>query len=215
MSMNKLQVHARSERGSNAVRRLRAGGFVPAVLYGLHREPHLLKIRGDDLAGMLREGNRMVDLALDDQVQAALLKDLQFDSLGERVLHADFVRVDLAETLRIKIPIRYVGVAKGQAAGGLVDHRLSELEVECLPGRIPEQIEVPVRDLDVGQSIHVRELHLPEGVTCPLNPETVVVAVTVMVEKVEKEAAAVPEAEAAEPEIIVRKDRPDEEGQKG
>jgi large subunit ribosomal protein L25 len=212
MSMSKLDVQARSEHGSGAMKRLRAEGFVPSVLYGLQREPRLLKVRSHDLDGVLREGNRMVELKMDDQVQSALLKDLQFDSLGDHVLHVDFVRVDMAETLRIHVPLHCTGTAKGQAAGGLLEHRFSELEVECLPGNIPESIEISVRDLDVGQSIHVRELALPDGVTCPLDPDTVLASVTVVVEEVEEEEAPAAEEETAEPEVIHRKEKP-EEGQ--
>jgi len=208
MSISKLEVFPREAAGSNAMKRLRGEGFVPGVLYGLKREPRLLQVRDDEMATLLREGNRTVELSLGGQVQTALLKDLQYDHLGDHVIHADFVRVDLAETLRIRVPIRFSGVAKGHTAGGIVEHKLSELEVECLPDRIPDEINVALTDLDVGQSIHVRELELPAGVTSPLDPETVVVSVSMVAVEAEEEEAEAPEAEdGQEPEVIQRKER--------
>jgi len=208
MSISKLEVHPREEAGSNAMKRLRRQGFIPGVLYGLKQQPRLLQVHHEEMATLLREGNRTVELRLGGKVQTALLKDLQYDHLGDHVIHADFVRVNLAETLKIRVPLRFSGVAKGHAAGGIVEHKLSELEIECLPDRIPEEVNVVITDLDVGKSLHVRELDLPDGVTSPLDPETVVVSVSMVAVEEEEEEAEAPEAEASqEPEVIQRKER--------
>jgi large subunit ribosomal protein L25 len=218
MNINKLEFEPREERKSNAMKRLRKSGFVPCVLYGLKQEPRMFKMHQDILNAFLREGTRMADLKMGDQVQSALLKDVQYDYLGEKVLHADFVRVNLAETLKIRVPLKFTGMAKGQAAGGILEHKFSELEVECLPGNIPEEITVSLQDLDVGQSIQIKELTLPDGVKCTLEPETALVTVTVVAEEEAEPEAAEPEGEeSAEPEVIQRKDKAeeDQEGKEG
>lgn len=218
MSINKLEVQPREDRRSNAMKRLRKSGYVPCILYGLKQEPRSLKMHKDTLNAFLREGIRMAELKMEDQVQSALLKAVQYDYLGENVLHADFFRVDLAETLKIRIPIKFSGMAKGQAAGGMVEQKVSQLEVECLPGNIPEEISISLQDLDVGQSVHLKELSLPEGVKCMLDPETVLVTVSLAVEEEEEEEEKkeVEESEGVdgvEPEVIQRKDKT-EEGKK-
>ena len=205
MSISKLPVFERTAHGSNAMRKLRADGFVPGVLYGLGREPRLLQFRMALIETMLREGERTVELKLGDKAQAAFLKDLQYDHTGDRIIHADFVRVDMDQAITLRVPIKFVGIAVGQSAGGMVDHRHTELEIACLPDRIPEEVEVNLSELNVGQSIHVRELTLPDGVTCPLDPETVIVAVAVpsgVADEELEEDEALGEASGAEPEVI-------------
>ncbi len=212
MNINKLEVQSREDRKSNAMKRLRKSGFVPCVLYGLKQESRSLMMHKDTLNAFLREGTRMAELKMGDLVQSALLKAVQYDYLGENVLHADFFRVDLAETLKIRIPIKFSGMARGQAAGGLVEQKVSRLEVECLPGNIPEEISISLLDLDVGQSIHLREVTLPEGVKCSLDPDTVLVTVSLaeVEEEEEKEVVEPVGEESAEPEVIQRKDKTEE-----
>lgn len=204
MSISKLDVFERTASGSNAMRHLRNEGVVPGVLYGLARDPRLLQFRKESLETMLRDGERTVELRLGDQTQPAFLKALQYDHLGDSIIHADFVRVDLDQAITLRVPIKFVGIAAGQSAGGMVDHRHTELEIACLPDRIPEEIECNLTELHVGQSVLVRELTLPDGVTCPLDPETVVVAVAVpagVAEDEIEEDEAVGDA-GAEPEVI-------------
>ena len=213
MSISKLEVQSRTDHGSRAMKRLRDAGLVPAVLYGLKQEPRLLQLNQTLLESFLRDGSRTIELKLENHVQAALLKDVQYDHLGDRVIHADFQRLDMAETIQVRVPVKFTGMPKGQSVGGIVEHKVTELEVECLPGRIPDELIIALADLDVGQSLHVRDLDMPEGVKCLLDPEAVVASVTVVSED-EEEAAAEGEESSDEPEVIHGKDRPDspEEG---
>lgn len=212
MSISKLEVFERTAQGSNAMSQLRKSGDVPGILYGLGREPRLLQFRMGLLETMVRDGERTVELRLGDQSQLAFLKDLQYDYSGDRIIHADFVRVEMDQAITLRIPIKFVGVAAGQAAGGMVDHRLTELEIACLPDRIPEEVEVNLAELQVGQSVHVRELTLPDGVTCPLDAETVIVAVAVPSgvadDELEEEEAA---AEGGVEPAVIGKDMADAE----
>ena len=205
MSISKLEVFERTAQGSNAMAQLRKTGTVPGILYGLAREPRLVQFRMGLLETMVRDGERTVELRLGNQSQMAFLKDLQYDYSGDRIIHADFVRVEMDQAITLRIPIKFVGIAVGQSAGGMVDHRQTELEIACLPDRIPEEVEVNLSELNVGQSIHVRELTLPDGVTCPLDPETVIVAVAVpsgVADEELEEDEALGEASGAEPEVI-------------
>jgi len=193
-------VHAerRTERGSKAARRLRRAARLPAVLYGHKEEAVALTLPSAQFEALLRAGARMVDLDLDGAAQKVLIKDIQFDALGEDVLHVDFIRVAMDEAVEVTVPIEIHGTAAGVKAGGVLDVLLHGVLVTCLPEAIPESIRVRVDDLEIGRTLHLREVALPVGVAAVGDPETPVVAVhppAVAVEEVpaEEEVPAAPE----------------------
>jgi len=201
-----LSVEVREHTGKGMGRRLRAGGRIPAILYGRGREsvpisldPRLLeKLLATSDAGM----NTLIDLAVAGRSDLAgrvvLVKELQRHPVRGSLLHADFYEVDLTKTIEVSVPIHVAGTAAGVALdGGILDQALRELEIECLPRAIPDQIDVDVSALMIGQSIHVRELSLPEGVKLLSDPDLSVVSV------VAPAAEIVPEVAAAEvaPEV--------------
>lgn len=210
MSTSKLEVAERSDSGSNAMRKLRADGKVPGVLYGLGRDPRAIAVEGARMDAFLREGARLAELSLGGKTQPAFLKDLQFDPLSDRVLHADFMRVDLDEKLQLSVPVKFTGVAKGQSAGGIVEQLAVELEVECLPDKIPEEISVSITELDVGQVLHAKDLEMPDGVK-PADPEAAVVGCVVPTAEAEADEEGAEGGEGAEPEVVTKKDKPDGE----
>lgn len=206
MGDHALSVEVREHTGKGMGRRLRAGGRIPAILYGRGREsvpisldPRLLeKLLATSDAGM----NTLIDLAVAGRSDLAgrvvLVKELQRHPVRGSLLHADFYEVDLTKTIEVSVPIHVVGTAVGVALdGGILDQALRELEIECLPRAIPDQIDVDVSALMIGQSIHVRELSLPEGVKLLSDPDLSVVSV------VAPAAEIVPEVAAAEvaPEV--------------
>lgn len=206
MGDHALSVEVREHTGKGMGRRLRAGGRIPAILYGRGREsvpisldPRLLeKLLATSDAGM----NTLIDLAVAGRSDLAgrvvLVKELQRHPVRGSLLHADFYEVDLTKTIEVSVPIHVVGTAAGVALdGGILDQALRELEIECLPRAIPDQIDVDVSALMIGQSIHVRELALPEGVKLLSDPDLSVVSV------VAPAAEIVPEVAAAEvaPEV--------------
>ncbi|HTF36484.1 MAG TPA: 50S ribosomal protein L25 [Myxococcota bacterium] len=206
MGDHALSVEVREHTGKGMGRRLRAGGRIPAILYGRGREsvpisldPRLLeKLLATSDAGM----NTLIDLAVAGRSDLAgrvvLVKELQRHPVRGSLLHADFYEVDLTKTIEVSVPIHVVGTAAGVALdGGILDQALRELEIECLPRAIPDQIDVDVSALMIGQSIHVRELSLPEGVKLLSDPDLSVVSV------VAPAAEIVPEVAAAEvaPEV--------------
>ena len=128
-----------------------------------------------------------------------LVKELQRDPIFGEPLHADLYAVDLTQALQVSVPIHLTGTAQGVSlGGGILDHALRELELECLPDAIPEEIAVDVSALDVGDSLHVRDLSLPEGVTLKSAPELPVVSV--VAPGAEEEPVAAEEEEALEGE---------------
>jgi large subunit ribosomal protein L25 len=198
----------RDERGSRAARRLRAGGRVPAVVYGHKEETIPLSVAAEDILRVIHHRARVIDLQTESKVEKALIREIQWDHLGKDVLHVDFARVAADERIEIEVPIELRGIAPGVVAGGLLDQPLHTLTIECLALSAPESIRVNINDLQVDGVIHVRDLHLPPGVKALADPEAIVVHVRAP--QVEAAAPAAAPAEQAEPEVIGRP-RPEEE----
>jgi large subunit ribosomal protein L25 len=193
----------RQSQGTHAARRLRREGLIPAVVYG-HKETVLsIALVKDDLLKALRLGARVVDLQADGKQEKALIREVQYDHLGQEVLHVDFARVSADERITIVVPIELRGTAPGVTAGGLLDQPLHTLEVECLALQVPESIRVNIGELQIDGMIHVRDLKLPEGVKAMIDPEAIVVHVTPP--QIEAEAPVAAPVETAEPEVIGRK----------
>ena len=201
----------RDGRGTHVARRLRREGLIPAVVYG-HKEAVLsIALARDDLMSALRHGARVVDLQADGKQEKALIRDIQYDHLGQEVLHVDFARVSADERITIQVPIELRGTAPGVTAGGLLDQPLHTLEIECLALSVPESIRVPIGELQIDGVIHVSDLKLPEGVKAMADPDAVVVHVTPP--QVEAEAPVAAPVETAEPEVIGRKATEEEEAE--
>jgi large subunit ribosomal protein L25 len=207
-----LPAEVRAERGRKAARRLRRAGRLPAVLYGHKETTAALTVPLADFESLLRSGARMVDLGLAGETQKALIREVQFDALGDEVLHVDFVRVAMDEAIEVTVPVTVHGTAAGVKQGGVLDLLLHEVTVACLPGDIPEAIRIRVDDLAMGQTLHLREVPLPPGVRVVDDPEMSVVAVHAPVVEAAAPAAEAPTA----PEVIgreAREEEPEEEGE--
>ena len=196
-----LHAEARSDHGTKAARRVRRSGRLPAVLYGHEEAAQSLAVPYEDFEAVLHAGTRMVDLEMEGATQKVLIKEVQHDPLGDRLLHVDFVRVAMDERVEIEVPLEVHGTAAGVKAGGTLDVLLHEVTIECLPGDIPEVIRVRVTDLEINDTIHLGDVPLPEGVRLLDEPETPVVVVHPP--KAEEEAAA-PEEGPTAPEVITR-----------
>jgi large subunit ribosomal protein L25 len=191
--------------GKGANRKLRATGRIPAVVYGRGKPARQLTLDPSPLAKMLRAShsgiNTLIDLKVGPQETVVLVREIQRDPVSGRWIHADLFEVDLQKTIEVRVPLHIVGKPKGVENGGILDHPLREVEIECLPRAIPDSVEVDVSDLDVGDSIHVRDLALPEGATMLSDGDLAVASV--VLPKAEEEAkpaeAAAVAAEAAAP----------------
>ena len=202
----KLVATKREEAGKGVARRLRAGGRVPAVLYGHGMDPIGLSVDAKELFHLFHTGagtNVLVDLVVDGNEHLAMPREIQRDHIKGRFVHVDFLVVRRDEKITISVPIRVVGESVGVKAGGVVEHHLWELQVECLPTNVPEAIEADISALEIGDGLRVSDLVAPEGATILTNAEESVVLVTqpqMAVELEEEEAAEAAEGEAAEGE---------------
>jgi large subunit ribosomal protein L25 len=206
-----LEAKVRSGAGCRAARKVRQEGLIPAVLYG-HKEPTVsLAISHKEFAAVMRSGQRMIDLKVDAKQQKALIKDVQYDHMGDEVLHVDFARVSMTEKITLAVPVEMTGHAPGQAEGGVLDMVLKSLEVRCLPANIPESIKLNISELKIGDSIFVKNVPPIEGVEILTDPEAIVITVhepkEEVVEAPAEEVAAAATATPAEPEVIGEKER--------
>jgi large subunit ribosomal protein L25 len=199
-----LKTTRREGRGSRAAIKMRKGGQLPAILYGHKEETVSLSISAEELHNVVRHKARVVDLQTPGApVQKALIREIQWDHLGKEILHIDFERVSADERIHVSVPIELRGVAPGVTGGGVLDQPLHTLAIECPAIAVPDSIRVNIGELQLGAAIHVRELHLPEGVTTDVDPDSIVVHVTQ--KQLEPEPAAAAAPGAAEPEVIGRK----------
>lgn len=190
----------REGRGKGPNRRLRRQGLLPAVLYGQDANLSFF-INPIELTRVLEKSgiNTLIDLSIEGDSlpkRTVLLKEAQMHSFKDQWLHADFFEVNLKEKLKVHVPIKLVGHSPAEKLGGIVEFHLHELEIKCLPGDIPDRIEVNMETVEMDQVVHVSDLTVPETAEVLEDPETAVVAVHEV--KVVEEK---PEAELAEGEL--------------
>jgi large subunit ribosomal protein L25 len=205
-----LQVDLRDTRGKHNARRMRIAGRVPAVLYGHGQETLSLSVASEAVAAVIRHGGHVVDLR-GAVSESALIREFQWNTWGTEVLHVDFARVSADETIEITVPIELRGEAPGLKAGGILEHLLHEMDIECRATDVPDRLIANVNHLQLDQKLTVADLALPEGAKCHAEPDDIVVQCIVPAELPEEEEAAAP-AEG-EPEVIgARKEEGTEEG---
>jgi len=192
-----IEVKTRDAVGTSRVRKLRATGLVPAVLYG-HGETNVnLAIAKDAVNNVVRHGTKM--LALTGAVQdTALLREVQWDAFGIEIMHVDLTRVSRDEAVEVTLPVELHGEAPGLGEGGQLKFTTHELTIRCPAGSIPEHLVVSVANLHLGQSVHASDVVLPEGATMVSAASVVVVQIAQPVVEGEEVAAV------AEPEVIGR-----------
>jgi large subunit ribosomal protein L25 len=205
MELVQIEARARETRGSRECRRLRKLGLVPAILYGRKQDNVLLSVSRRDVEKLLASRAFIVQVNWDGRQEAAQVKEIQFDALGDLIEHIDFARISLTETIAVRVRIEPHGEPVGVAEGGILAVREHELEVACLPTAIPEKLRVEVSNLAIGDTLRVRDIEFPEGVTPTADPEMAVVAVVAPTELPAEEVIGLPEEAQAEPEVIGRK----------
>ena len=193
-----LQAEPREQTGSKAAAAVRRKGRIPAIVYGHKEAPVAISLDAHDFIEGLRHGHRLMDVSISGNAEKMIIKDLQYDHLGRTILHADLMRVDVTERIKMDVPLELKGVPKGTQEGGVLESHMDHLEVECLAIDIPESIIVSVKDLDVGQSIYARDVKLPEGVKLMSLPDIIVATCRVLAEaktteQVEAETPVAPE----------------------
>src|SRR5213075_3114242 len=200
----KLKAEPRSATGRSAARRLKARGIVPAVVYGGKEKSQPLQVSARDINAMLSHAsgeNILVELEIagEKATRTALLQEVQHSPVGGDILHVDFHAISMDEKITADVPLEPLGVPSGvKNAGGLLDQNIRSLTVECLPRDLPDKITVDVAALNIGDSIHVRDIQLPTGVAAKTQPD--LTAFSVLAPVVEEEPVAAVEEVAAGPE---------------
>jgi large subunit ribosomal protein L25 len=201
---------AREKGGKGAARQLRSRGQVPAVLYGRGREPLTLTLNARDLDKMLghiQAESTVIEVTVDGQTAKTLIREIQRHPIKRQILHVDFQALVAGEKVVVSIPIVLTGTAEGvKLEGGVLDQTLRELEIEVDPSSIPDHVELDVTNMMIGDSLHVSDIKVPEGVEIQDDPETSV-AVLAAPRAVIEETPAVEGVEGAvegapEPEVI-------------
>ena len=225
----KLSATSRTEKGKGVAKRLRMEGKLPAVVYGHKTAPIALTIDAKQLLNLIVEGkseHKLFGLSIEGNGKPAektvMIKELQIHPLKRTFLHVDFFEVAMDEELTLSLIIKLVGEAPGVEMGGILQQVRREIEIKCLPSQIPDTVEIDVSALNIGDSVHLNDIQLPEGIKVLDDADlTIATVLAPTVEKevapeeaegeVEAEAAAEAGAEAKKPD----EDKKAEEGDKG
>lgn len=209
-----ITAEKRTETGKGAARQLRLAGRVPAVIYGHGREPEALVLGAHALelalSGIAAEST-IIDLEIDGTPVKTLIREIQRHPFKPQIMHVDFYEIHAGEKITLSVPIRLVGVPDGvKNQGGILDQVMREVEIEVLPGDIPDRVDLDVTALMIHDSLHVSDLVIPNA---EILEEPGATVCTVVAPRVEEEPE-VEEEDVAEPELI-RKEREGEEGEEG
>src|SRR5881296_562931 len=206
----KLKAEPRTNVGRSAVRKLRARGLIPAVIYGGNDKPQPLQVATREINAMMSHAsgeNVLVELEIagEGSSRTALVQEVQHSPVSGDIRHLDFHAISMDQMIQAEVPLEAIGTAVGvKTFGGLLEQSLRALAIECLPVDLPDRITVDVSQLNIGDSIHVRDIHLPAGVTPKVQPD--LTAFSLLAPVVEEEPAVVEaEAAAAAPEVITEK----------
>ncbi|MHC4237741.1 MAG: 50S ribosomal protein L25 [Planctomycetota bacterium] len=212
-----LQASIREESGTRSSVALRQQGKLPAVVYGHKKEAVSIALDTREFLDSLHHGNRIFDVDLGGAKDTLLVKELQYDYLGDTVIHADLVRVNLSERVKVQVMIKLVGTAVGTHMGGIVEEIMNSIEVECAVSNIPEFLPVDIKGLELEKTLRAGEIALPEGFTLVTDPNAGVVGCHESKAALAEEEEAVEGEEgvegAAEPEVITEK-KEDEDASK-
>ncbi len=204
-----LKVNLRERTGKEYSKKLRFQGKVPGIIYGAGISPMPVDADSKDLLHIVKLGENFIfKVDAGKERFDVLLKDFQRDPVRREIIHFDLYKVSLDKPVRVKVPIVLSGHAIGVEKGGFLDFAYRELDIECLPKFIPENIQVDVSSLEIGDSIKVQDLKLPKEIKVITEPETVIVFVEALKEE---EVAPLTAEEIKEPEVIKKRKEEKEE----
>ncbi|GAC1649187.1 MAG: 50S ribosomal protein L25/general stress protein Ctc [Gemmatimonadaceae bacterium] len=216
MATATLSATPRPDTGKGAARTLRRAGKVPAVLYGHARAATSVAIETRELEKLLDKiaaASTVIELSVDGKMARTLIREIQRHPYRQQIIHVDFQELVAGERVTVRLPIVYIGVPEGvRASGGVLDQILHDLEVEVDPASIPNHVDVEVGALQIGDSIHVRDLKLPAGVAVLNEPAATLCVVSAPRAAIETPVSVAAVEAPAEPELI-RKTKDDEEGE--
>ncbi len=208
-----LAAEPRTAFGRRPTRRLREQGSVPVIIYGHGKDPVAASVPAHELGITLGHGARTLTLGLQGKKQQFLIKEVQYDHLGDTPIHLDLVRFDANERVTVTVGVELRGVPKGVGDGGVLEQHLGEIDIECLVTDIPDTLRPLITDLGINETLFVKDLDLPTGVRAITDGDERVATVRELAEQPESEEATEGEAGDAQPEVIGR-DKKTEEGEK-
>jgi len=193
-----LKAEVRKDAGTKFAKALRKNGKLPAVVYGHKKDSVALAFDARQFVTTLHHGHRLLNVQMDKGTETMLVKAVQYDHLGKDIIHADLVRVDLTERVKVTVPIELRGTSAGSHEGGIIDEHLASLEIECAVASIPEFIEISIKEVNVGDSLHARDIELPAEVKLITNPDALMltchlVAAAKSTEELEEDMPTAPE----------------------
>jgi len=201
MAEHVLSIKERKSTGKEAARKVRQQGYIPAVLYG-YKGNRILSVAAKEFIKIWEEigEHSILNLNIEDKDKAqVIVKDFQLDPVTKEIIHIDFLEFEKGKVLRTEVPLHVVGTSKGVKKGGILETFVRDVEIECLPRDIPDSIVVDVTDLEIGDSLHARDLTIDENIKILLNPEQVVITIgtpTKIEVPVEEEEVVLAEGEA-------------------
>jgi len=220
MAIVSFNATARDQAGKGAARTLRSKGFIPAVIYGHGRDPQALSLNArdlDKLLGHIQAESTVIEVSVGGTTSKTLIREIQRHPIKRQILHVDFQALVAGEKVTVSIPIVLEGIPEGvRLGGGVLDQTLRELEIEVDPSSIPDHIEFDVTNMVIGDSVHVSDLKMPEGVEVLDDPETSVAVLAAPRAVIEETPATEPVEGAegvAEPEVIGKGPGDEEEGE--
>jgi large subunit ribosomal protein L25 len=208
MEQLELKVLERDKVGKNANKSLRKDGYIPCVMYKSNEQTRCIKVLERELARIKSTGgeNALVDLVYKGKERKkVIIKDIQYHPVKGKMIHVDFFEIEMDKELETKVPLKVIGKSEGIKQGGILEHTLWELDVSCLPINIPEYIEIDISNLEIGDSLHVKDIKVPDGVKVLTDAEQSVVSVIDPREEIEEVVEEVPEEEGKEPEVLREK----------
>jgi len=216
MERYEVEVAVREETGKGAARRLREQGKIPGVVYGKNREPQSLIVDPHDIANKVNS-NAIFDLKImededgsaEKEAEVTMIKDFQKDVIKGNIIHVDFQQISMDETITIDVPLNLVGESFGVKEGGVMQQLMREVSIEVLPSDIPEELDLDVSELDVGDSLQVGDLEVDEGIKLVDALDEVIVTIVTPSEEIEEEEEL--EEEFVEPEVIGEEEELEEE----
>lgn len=207
----------REASGKGGARKLRATGRIPAVIYGHGEETRLLSVDAHELHllfSRIRVESTVITVEIEGEPTPAraLVREVQKHVYRDDFVHVDFYQIHAGEAITVDVPIRLIGTAAGVKAGGIMQHALNEIEVRCLPDRIPSTLDVDISALEIGDSIHVSDVTAPEGVEFLVDEERTICSVMAPTLATEEEEGEAEETDGVdEPEVITKGKDEDED----
>jgi large subunit ribosomal protein L25 len=206
-----LKAQPRQETGKGSMRKLRSAGRIPAVIYGHGDATRMLSVDEHELEllfGRVHYENTIIEVDIEGESAPVrtLVREVQAHAYRPQLLHVDFQQLHADEPINVEVPVRLLGTAPGTRSGGVLMHIVTDLEVRCLPDRIPEFIDVDISGLEIADAVHLSDITLPAGVEALIEADRTICSITppAVAATTPEEAAAAAEAASAEPEVIGR-----------